>query len=149
MLKIAFVCLGNICRSPMAEAVFKHLLDERGLSDRVTVDSFGVSDEEEGNGIYPLALKTLESHGITAKHTAKKITATDVAEFDYVMVMELRHRGTILCMTRGEYADRVKPLCKDRDIVDPWYTRDFEKSYADIKACCMSLLDELIAQGKI
>ena len=142
MLKVAFVCLGNICRSPMAEAIFRQMTVERGISDSVEVDSFGTSDEEEGNAIYPLALKTLESHGITAKHTAKKITAKDVARFDYIVVMERRHLGQVLMLTSGKYSEKVMTL-RQTDVVDPWYTRNFEKAYADIYDGCAELIEKI------
>lgn len=142
MIKVAFVCLGNICRSPMAEAIFMRLAEENGLKDRVEADSFGVSDEEEGNGIYPLALKTLNAHGITAEHTAKKLTARDVEAFDCIAVMERRHLGPVLMLTGGKYSERVMTL-RSHDVVDPWYTRDFEKAYADIYDGCAELVKKI------
>ncbi len=78
MVSVAFVCLGNICRSPMAELIFKNLLDERGLSSDFRVSSFGTSDCEEGSAIYPQAKKTLVMHGIPGSHTARQISLAEI-----------------------------------------------------------------------
>jgi len=153
MIRVAFVCLGNICRSPMAEAVFKHLLDERGIADGFEVDSFGTSDEEEGNGIYPPALRTLAAHGIEARHTAKRMTAADVEKFDYVLAMETRNIQNLMLITNGRYYDKVKRLCdytaKPRNVIDPWYSRNFDTAYADIYDGCKSFLDYLTDKHEI
>ena len=148
MLSVAFVCLGNICRSPMAELIFKHLVKEAGVEDKFRIDSFGTSDEEEGNPIYPPAVKTLNAHGIYGTHTAKKMTCSDVESFDYVLVMEEKNRQRLILTTNGRYYDKMKRLCdytdRPRDVIDPWYSRDFEKAFADIYDGCSAFLKYIL-----
>ena len=85
MIKILFVCHGNICRSPMAEFVMKDMVAKAGLSDRFRIASVAVSREEEGNPVYPPARRELAAHGIpSGHHAARKITAGDLEEFDYI-----------------------------------------------------------------
>lgn len=151
-IKVAFVCLGNICRSPMAELIFKDMIEKAGVADMFFVDSFGTSDEEEGNPVYPLAMRTLSAHGIRGEHTAKKMTCADVERFDYVLVMEEKNRSRLVLTTNGRYYNKMKRLCdytdRPRDVVDPWYTRDFEKAYADIYDGCASFLKHILDNNR-
>ena len=144
MVSVAFVCLGNICRSPMAELIFKNLLDERGLSSDFRVSSFGTSDCEEGSAIYPQAKKTLVMHGIPGSHTARQISLADVKNSDYIMVMDSGNLMDVLRLTGGKYGEKIFKLCSftasPRDVADPWYTRDFERAYEDILDGCKSFL---------
>lgn len=134
----------------MAELIFRHLVKEAGLEDKFRIDSFGTSDEEEGNPIYPLAAQTLNRHGIFGSHTAKKMTLADVESFDYVLVMEEKNRQRLILTTNGRYYDKMKKLCdftkSPRDIIDPWYTRDFEKAFADIYDGCSGFLKYIQGQ---
>ncbi|MCH5162417.1 MAG: low molecular weight phosphotyrosine protein phosphatase [Clostridiales bacterium] len=153
MLAVAFVCLGNICRSPMAELIFLDLAKRAGVSSKLLIDSFGTSDEEEGNGIYPPALKVLSEHGIYGSHTAKQMTLPDVMRFDYILVMEERNRTRLVQNVGGKYADKIKRLCdytaRPRDVADPWYTRDFDKAFNDIYDGCKAFLEYLIGEKKL
>lgn len=128
----------------MAEAVFADMLEKANLKDAVKVDSFGTSDEEEGNGIYPPALAELKAHGITYRHTAKQLCLDDVKSSDLVLAMDEANRRNILRLTGGRFADKVKLLCdftdRPRSVADPWYTRDFSRAYADIEDGCRGLL---------
>ena len=148
MIRVTFVCLGNICRSPMAELIFKNLIDERGLSLSFSVTSFGTSDCEEGNDIYPPAKHTLIMHGIPGKHRAKQISKTDVINNDYVLAMDTSNLHDLLSLTGGSFADKIFRLCdftpNPRDVADPWYTRDFNRAYADIEEGCRAFLDYLL-----
>lgn len=134
----------------MAELIFKDMAERAGVIDRFRIDSFGTSDEEEGNGIYPLAMRTLNAHGIYGSHIAKKMTCKDVEKFDYILVMEEKNRSRLVLTTNGRYYDKMKKLCdytdRPRDVVDPWYTRDFERAYADIHDGCAAFLKYLLAQ---
>lgn len=145
MINVTFVCLGNICRSPMAEFIFKDMVEKEGLASSFFVTSYGTSDYEEGNPIYPPAQKTLAAHGIFGKHTAHKISLRDVINNDYILVMDSENLSDILALTSGGYGEKVFKLCQftsnPRDIADPWYTRDFEKAYADIADGCRGFLD--------
>lgn len=141
MIRVAFVCLGNICRSPMAELYFKHIVKERGRSDEFFIDSFGTSDEEEGNNIYLPALRELERHGITGSHRAKKLTERDVERLDYILVADTQNLARVHNISCGKAVGKAYRICdftdKPRDVVDPWYTRNFERAYDDIADGCV------------
>ncbi len=148
MISVNFVCLGNICRSPMAELIFKKLVEERGLSGSFEITSRGTSDYEEGNGIYPSAQKTLEKHGISGTHVSRQLIKKDVINSDYVLVMDSSNLMDVLRLTGGEYGEKIFKLCsftsKPRDVADPWYTRDFEKAYSDITDGCACFLERVL-----
>lgn len=145
--RILFVCLGNICRSPMAECIFGKLVDDRGLGDKYRVDSCGTSDEEEGNGVYPPARKMLASHGMSFSHTARQITLEDARDADCIIVMDASNRRGVTRVTGGRFDGKVHRLLdftpRPRDVADPWYTRDFERAYNDIAEGCAALLEFL------
>lgn len=150
MLTISFVCLGNICRSPMAEAVFKKLVAERGLSSFFCVQSFATSDYEEGNPVYPPAARTLENHGVHGfSHRSRPIALADIKNSDYVLVMDNMNMTDIVRLTAGRYGQKIFKLghflTPQQDIADPYYTRDFEKAYSQIAAACSAFLEYLIA----
>ena len=150
MINVAFVCLGNICRSPMAELIFKNIVEEKGLSLSFRITSFGTSDCEEGNPIYPPAKKTLIMHGIPGNHVAKQLSLKDIINNDYILIMDGSNLFDVLRLTGGKYDDKIFKLCSftsdPRDVADPWYTRDFEKAFADIKDGCECFLDFLLEE---
>lgn len=151
-IKVCFVCLGNICRSPMAELIFADKVGKRGLSDRFEITSRGTSDEEEGNRIYPPAAAELARHGICGTHIARRLTAAEVEECDYVLVMDGKNVRESYLITNGRFADKIKRLGEHSgvgDIIDPWYSRDFSRTYAEIDAACDAFLDKLERDGKI
>ena len=86
MIRVTFVCLGNICRSPMAELLFKNMVKERGLASSFEITSGGTFDYEEGSPFYSPAKETLRAHGVEGEHTARKVTMDDVAKSDYLLV---------------------------------------------------------------
>lgn len=149
MISVIFVCLGNICRSPMAEFVFKKMVDERGLSLSFDITSRGTSDEEEGNGIYPPAARTLRTHGIEGRHVSRQLTKKEVLNADYVLVMDSGNLFDVLRLTGGQCSEKVFKLCSftshPRDVADPWYTRDFEKAYSDIRDGCERFLNYVLS----
>ncbi len=120
----------------MAELIFKSMIAERGIENSFCVSSFGTSDYEVGSPVYPPAQKTLSAHNIHGSHIARQITKKDVINSDYVLVMDSQNLIDLLRMTGGEYGDKIYKLCSftnnERDVADPWYTRDFEKSFRDI-----------------
>lgn len=148
MVSVAFVCLGNICRSPTAELVFKRMVEERGLKLSFDIKSFGTSDEEEGNPIYPPSKKTLEAHGIFEEHTARQLTLRDIINADYVLVMDSQNLLDVLRFTGGKYGEKIFKLLsftpRPRDISDPWYSRDFERAYSEIYEGCKAFLEYVI-----
>lgn len=148
--RILFVCLGNICRSQMAEAMFHTELIRRGLSDLYEIDSAGTSDEEHGNPMYPPARRCLISHGIDpGTHRARQITPADYHLFDHIILMEeanLRQlRRIIPSDPQGKISlllDHI-PDTDHRNIADPWYTGDFEATYNDLQQGLQALLNDL------
>lgn len=150
MINVAFVCLGNICRSPMAELIFKNMVEERGLALSFRITSFGTSEYEEGNGIYPAAKKTLTNHGIPGNHVSKQLSLKDVINNDYILVMDGGNLFDVLRLTGGKFGEKIAKLCSftsnPRDVADPWYTRDFEKAFSDIEDGCAGFLDYLLKE---
>ena len=134
----------------MAELIFKNIVEERGLSLSFRITSFGTSDCEEGNPIYPPAKKTLIMHGIPGNHVAKQLSLKDIINNDYILVMDGSNLFDVLRLTGGKYDDKIFKLCSftsdPRDVADPWYTRDFEKAFSDIKDGCESFLDFLLEE---
>ena len=151
MTNVLFVCLGNICRSPMAELIFKKLVSDVGLELEFTADSCGTSDCEEGNGIYEPAKRTLAAHGIFGRHTARQLTRADIIDNDYILVMDSSNLLDVLRFAgeanRGKVYKLLSFASSLADVADPWYTRDFERAYSDISNGCAALLDYLIKSG--
>lgn len=148
MFKILFVCHGNICRSPMAEFVFKDMVRKAGLEDCFEIGSAATSREEIGNDIYPPAKRALTEHGIAfERRGARQMTRADLDNYDYVIAMEEYNLRNISRMFGEAAAEKVSLLMEhtDRpgDVSDPWYTGDFETAYRDISEGCAELLRKL------
>ena len=146
MTRILFFCLGNICRSPMAEFIMKDLINRRGLSDRFFVASAGTSDEEEGNPLYPPARRQLDREGIPhSPHAARQLMPDDLEAFDLLVGMEARNltNARRLLGDSPKFRRLLYYTGRPGDIADPWYTGDFERAYRDILEGCSALLDHL------
>ena len=148
MIKILFICLGNICRSPMAEFVMKELVKEAGLSDKFEIASAATSTYELGNPVYPPARQKLSEHGISCKgKTARQLTKSDYEYYDYLIAMEQSNIRDIMRIIGSDPKQKVSLLLDftdhPRDIADPWYTRDFEATWQDVFEGCKSLLEKL------
>ena len=152
MIKILFVCHGNICRSPMAEFVFKDMIKKERLEKEFFIDSAATSREEIGNNIHRGTLKKLESVGIhDASHIARQITKSDFDNFDYIIGMEDYNVYNIkrfygINDNKNDKASKkifkLLDLTDDkRDIDDPWYTGDFDTTYNDILKGLNALLE--------
>lgn len=146
MVRILFVCLGNICRSPMAEFVMKDLVKKEGLQDNFYIESAATSYEECGNPVYPPAVRELAKHGIScAEKRARTMTKDDYKRFDYIIGMEDRNITNIKRIIGADTENKVYKLMhfagKDEDIADPWYTGDFEGVYKQICEGCRGLLE--------
>lgn len=158
MIRVLFVCLGNICRSPMAEFIMKSIISERGLSDRFYIESAATSTEEiwngVGNPVYPPAKRELAKHGISCEgKRAVQITKADYGKYDYILGMEGRNIRNILRIVGKDPEHKVKLLLDysdhPRDIADPWYTGNFESTYRDVVEGCEGFLLYLEREGRI
>ncbi len=139
--KVIFVCHGNICRSPMGEFIFKNIVKEKGKEEEFLVTSAGVSDEEDGNDIYPPAKRVMRSHGIPfSYHSAHRITTEEFRDNDVIIALD-RSNYRRLTSRFGENP-KIRMLL-DRDVDDPWYSGDFETAFSDILEGCLSLYEEL------
>ncbi len=152
MIKILFICHGNICRSPMAEFVMKNLTAARGLSDQFYIASAATSSEEIWNGIgnpvYPPARAKLAEHGIACGgKRAVQLRREDYAQYDYLIGMDSANIRNMHRMLGGDPEGKVFKLLSfagsDRDISDPWYTGDFDATYRDVVEGCEALLARL------
>ena len=145
MIIILFICHGNICRSPMAEFVMKHLVEEAGLSEQFEIASAATSTEEIGNPVYPPARHKLTEHGIGCEgKTARQMTRQDYVYYDYVIAMDHNNLRNLKRMF-GEDTDHKISLLMDYthrpgDVADPWYTGDFEATWVDVLEGCKELL---------
>lgn len=141
MIKILFICHGNICRSPMAEYVLKDMASRAGCSGEFEIDSAAVSREEIGNGVYPPARRELERQGVPCGgHRARQVTLADYRNFDRIYYMD-RSNARYLARMLPADPEKIRPLL-DRDVADPWYTGDFEQTFADIREGCRRIMEE-------
>ena len=149
MINVLFVCHGNICRSPMAEFIFKDLVNKKGLGKKFYIRSAATSYEEIGNDIYYLAKEKLEEKNIpTNKRKAIRITPDDYNKYDFILGMEEANIRNIKRIIGEDTNNKISKLLdysnNPRDIADPWYTGNFEIAYKDILKGCMDFLNYLI-----
>ena len=148
MPRILFVCHGNICRSPMAEFVMKHLVEEAGLADEFEIASAATSTEEIGNPVYPPARRKLAEHGIScAGKTARQLRRSDYDHYDLLIGMDQYNLRNMLRMCGGDPDGKIHLLLDytDRpgDVADPWYTDNFDATWRDCLEGCTALLQTL------
>ena len=151
MIKILFVCHGNICRSPMAEFVMKDLVRQAGLEWKYEIASAATSTEEIGNGVYPPARRKLAEHGLScAGKTARQLRREDYRIYDYLVGMDSSNLWNMNRICGGDPEGKISLLLDwtghSRDVADPWYTGDFEATWQDALAGCRSLLAALEAK---
>ena len=148
MIKLLFICHGNICRSPMAEFVMKDLVEKAGLAAQFEIASAATSTEEIGNPVYPPARRKLAEHGIScADKTARQLCRRDYDHYDYLIGMDqynLRNMRRICGEdTEGKMSLLMEHVGVRRDVADPWYTDDFETTWQDVLMGCQALLEKL------
>ena len=141
MIKILFVCHGNICRSPMAEFVMKDMTQKAGLAGKFHIASAAVSREELGNPVYPPAQREMAKHGVACDgHRAHQITRAELEDYDLIYYMDGSNRRYLQRLF-GDAAEKCRPLLS-RDVADPWYTGDFGQTWEDINEGCRRILEE-------
>lgn len=152
MIKVLFICLGNICRSPMAEFVFRDMVQKRGLADRFHIASAATSSEELGNPVHRGTTEKLKEYGISTKGKyAVQLKKKDYQEYDYLIGMEYRNIRGIQRIIGSDSEHKMSMLLdftgNPRDIADPWYTGNFDKTYDDILEGCEGFLNYLESQN--
>ena len=149
MNKILFVCLGNICRSPMAEFVMKDIVEKAGLSHEFEIASAATSTYEIGNPVYPPARQKLAEYGIDCKgKTARQITKRDYDYYDYIVAMDHSNLRNLRNMLGEDHQRKISLLMdytsRPADVADPWYSGDFSQTWTDIETGCRRILEELL-----
>ncbi len=147
MIKILFVCHGNICRSPMAEFVMKDLVEKAGLEARFYIESAAVSAEELGNPVYPPAQRELAAHGISCDgKTARQMSRADYDRFDLLVCMDTSNLRRMERICGGDPKGKLSRLLDHTDhpgdVADPWYTGDFTATWQDVWSGCTALLEK-------
>ena len=157
MKRIMFVCHGNICRSPMAEFIFKKMVRERGLEDRFVIASSATSTEEiyggRGNPVYPHAREELALHGITCEgKRAVQLQKSDGEKYDLFVGMDSANIRNMHRILSTEHAHKIVKLmdltARGGDVADPWYSDRFDIAYRDIFDGCTALLKKLTNDQK-
>ena len=148
MKKVLFVCLGNICRSPMAEFVFKDIVRKAGKERNFYIESAATSTEEVGSDMHYGTKEILDRYKIPyKKHTARQLKKEDYDKFDYIIGMDSGNIRGILRIVGEDNQNKVYKLLdfanENRDIADPWYTGNFKRTYDDVLKGCMALYNNI------
>lgn len=148
-MKVLFVCLGNICRSPMAEGLFRQLVEKRGLEDKFAIDSVATSRWEVGSAPHQGTQKILKAQGISTKGMiARQITSADFEKFDLIIGMDQQNIADLKVMAPEADQHKIHLLLSvvedaPKEVPDPYYTGDFDETYRLVSQACEAWLDEL------
>ncbi len=153
MISILFICHGNICRSPMAEFVFKDMVKKSGRGDEFYVASAATSYEEIGSPVHRGTAKILNGLGISCRDKrAVHLEKSDYLKYDYLICMDSANVRNTLRIVGDDKDGKIYKLLEfadsDRDVADPWYTGDFDVTYNDILAGCKGLLKHIDTKSK-
>ncbi len=157
MIKIMFVCHGNICRSPMAEFILKDMVKKQGIEDNFIIKSCATSAEEiwkgTGSPVYEPARRELENHGISCgRRQATLIKKSDYEDYDMLIAMDQRNISNLSRILGADKQNKIHKLMEfaksGGDVADPWYYGNFDKCYDDIYKGCEGLLDYLKSRGE-
>ncbi len=150
MINVLFVCLGNICRSPMAEAVFTDMVKKQGLSDKFNIESVGTANYHVGDRPHPGTRRVLANHAIESHSVARQISAADMEEANYIIAMDRSNESNLLSRAQGTPAEHRIHLLLDfapqvgfKDVPDPYYSGNFEEVFSLVEAGCRGLLQQI------
>ncbi|MBE5963445.1 MAG: low molecular weight phosphotyrosine protein phosphatase [Lachnospira sp.] len=155
MIKVLFICHGNICRSPMAQYVMQDLVNKAGLSKHFIIDSAATSTEEIGNGVHYGTRQKLREVGVPCgDHRAVQITKKDYNIYDYLIVMDTNNLRNLKRIIPNDPDAKVSMLLdyanrQGQSIADPWYTGNFDATYRDVLEGCQGLLEYLRDRGMV
>jgi protein-tyrosine phosphatase len=157
-IRLCFVCLGNICRSPTAEGVMLHLLEQRGLSDKVQVDSAGTGGYHIGDPADPRSMQAARRRGVNLPSRARQFEKSDMQRFDYVLAMDSSNLYALERISAGQQREKIHLLrdfdpnsAKGSSVPDPYYggDRGFEEVLDQCFAACEGLLEHLVVQHRL
>ncbi len=153
MIKLLFICHGNICRSTMAESVMTHLVKQHGMEKSFYISSAATSREEIGNPPHYGTVNKLREVGIPlVPHRAAQMTAQDYVQYDYLIGMDTANIRNMTRIAGGDREGKIHKLLtfadSGRDVADPWYTGDFDATYADVSEGCSGLFRHILAHDQ-
>ena len=154
MIRVLFICHGNICRSTLAESLFTHMIKQRGIEDKFYINSAATSREEIGNGPHYGTVNKLREMGVpVVPHRAVQMTKRDYEEYDYLIGMDTANIRNMNRIAGGDPDGKIYKMLSfagsGRDVADPWYTGDFDATYEDVLDGCEGFLEYLASAGEL
>ena len=153
MVRVLFVCLGNICRSPMAEGVFQHMVKRAGLAEQILVDSAGTGPWHIGDPAHRGTRQVLAKHGIHYQGRGRQISSADLTQFDYILAMDYDNFDALRSMAARSHTEAKIGLFMDyapeagtREVPDPYYDGRFQRVYELVEQAAAGLLDHIRAE---